>query len=80
MKTFTADQVRNHAGFSVGDEIHLNDINGTIVKVKDVSFVMKFGRVDVYVDYEWRTERRPMYQCQKGVSLENFRDIVLNNC
>ena len=77
MKTLTQDQVKNHTGFSIGDEIHLNDEVGTIVKVKNVQFVFKFGRADVWIDYEWWSEVSPMVRTDKGVSLENFRKIIL---
>jgi len=78
MKTLTQNDIKNHKGISIGDEVHLNDLNGTIVKVVNVQFVFKFGRTDTYIDYQWRTERYPMFQTQNGISLENFRKLLLD--
>ena len=94
MKTLTQDQVKNHTGFSIGDEIHLNNVDGTIIKVKDVQFVFKFDKIFTYVDYEWRntismvdnvfyenkefdSKGKPSFKLETGVSIENFRNIVL---
>jgi len=77
-KKLTQNDVKNHASFSIDDAIYIGDDRHTIVKVVNVSFVFKMGRADVYIDYQWRTDNTPMYQTQKGASLENFRKMIID--